>query len=85
MDNKGNCESCGQKIQNTVFDKCMYCGVELPDHQKFSDSEKEEVLAQLKQADLDDFNARQSNQAKQRDSSIGSDFSIGTEIGNLFD
>lgn len=57
---KGNCESCSQRIQNTVFDKCMYCGALLPEHQRFSDSEKEEVLAQLKKADLDDFNARQS-------------------------
>ncbi|WP_413665436.1 hypothetical protein [Microbulbifer sp. CNSA002] len=38
--NKGLCHICGRRIQNTGFDKCMYCGVELLENQKFTESEK---------------------------------------------
>ncbi|WP_288132791.1 hypothetical protein [Microbulbifer sp.] len=37
---KGTCSACNRQIQNTGFDICMYCGAELQDDQKFSESEK---------------------------------------------
>ena len=77
MIDKGNCESCGHKIQNTVLDKCMYCGVDLLNHQKFSDSEKEEVLAQKRQTELDAVKAKLSEQRK---SSVGPDFGLDPNI-----
>ena len=51
----------------------MYCGVDLLNHQKFSDSEKEEVLAQKRQAELDAVKAKL---PEQRKSSSSSDFSF---------
>ena len=36
----------------------MYCGVVLPDHQKFSELEKEEALALRRKAELDDVKAK---------------------------
>ena len=87
MFEKGNCESCGQKIQNTVFDKCMYCGAVLLEHQKFSDSEKEEILAQQKQAKLNDLESTKSNHSSPSvnpDASLGSSV-FGSDFGGFCD
>jgi hypothetical protein len=40
---KGNCSKCGQKIQKTVSDKCMYCGAPLEAAQVFTEEEKETI------------------------------------------
>ncbi len=40
---KGNCSKCGQKIQKTTSDKCMYCGAPLKPDQVFTQKEKEEI------------------------------------------
>jgi hypothetical protein len=40
---KGNCSKCGQKIQKTTSDKCMYCGTPLKPDQIFTQEEKEEI------------------------------------------
>jgi hypothetical protein len=79
MNGKGSCESCGQRIQNTVFDKCMFCGVALPEHQQFTEAEKEEVLAQQKQAELDSYKMRESNKLNLSGSS---DFGFGLDFGS---
>ena len=36
---KGNCSKCGQKIQKSVSDKCMYCGAPLEAAQVFTEEE----------------------------------------------
>jgi glutaredoxin len=40
---KGNCSKCGQKIQKTASDKCMYCGTALKADQVFTKEEKEKI------------------------------------------
>ena len=40
---KGNCSKCGQKIQKTISDKCMYCGAPLEAAQIFTEEEKETI------------------------------------------
>jgi len=40
---KGNCSKCGQKIQKTASDKCMYCGTALKADQVFTTEEKETI------------------------------------------
>jgi predicted amidophosphoribosyltransferase len=40
---KGNCSKCGQKIQKTTSNKCMYCGTPLQPDQAFTQEEKEEI------------------------------------------
>jgi hypothetical protein len=77
MNEKGNCESCGQRIQNIVFDKCMFCVVALPEHQQFTKAEKTEVLAQQKQAELDSYKMRES---KKINISGSSDFGFGLDF-----
>jgi DNA-directed RNA polymerase subunit RPC12/RpoP len=41
--NKGDCSKCGQKIQKTMSDKCMYCGAPLEAAQFFTEEEKETI------------------------------------------
>ena len=55
----------------------MYCGVDLLNHQKFSDSEKEEVLAQKRQTEL---NAVKAKLSEQRNSFSGSGFGLDLNI-----
>ncbi|MBB5213125.1 hypothetical protein [Microbulbifer hydrolyticus] len=47
--NKGLCHICDRQIQNTGFDKCMYCGAELLENQKFTESEKA-LLADMRKS-----------------------------------
>ena len=40
---KGSCSKCGQKIQKTNSDACMYCGAPLKPDQSFTKEEKNEI------------------------------------------
>jgi len=46
---KGNCEKCGQKIQETLYDTCMICGEDLVGDQRFTDEEKESIRLSIEQ------------------------------------
>jgi len=37
-----NCHKCERKIQKVTFDRCMYCGAEIPDELKLSATEKQQ-------------------------------------------
>ena len=55
QDNKGemkmrSCIKCKRVLQNTTFDKCMYCGEEIPVEQRLSNSQKEEIANKQKEA-----------------------------------
>jgi uncharacterized membrane protein len=82
LNDKGNCEACGQKIQNTVFDKCMYCGTALPKYQSFSAAEKEAVLAKQKQAELDEAKLSKSKPNKHFGGDSGGGF-LGGDSGDF--
>ena len=46
---KGNCSQCGQKVQHTTHDKCMYCGAILNSSQRFTEDEKAIIENRQKQ------------------------------------
>ena len=54
MNDKGNCQNCSQRIQNTTFNKCMFCGAELPEEKAFSESDIHQMKEKQKLADIEE-------------------------------
>ncbi|WP_020406238.1 hypothetical protein [Hahella ganghwensis] len=57
---KGDCFSCGRKIQKTLTSTCIYCGEPLPESQLFSEEEIKQIQKEK--------NARDMARAKHNDS-----------------
>ena len=82
------CIKCERVLQKTTFDKCMYCGAEIPVELRLSDEQKEDIAE--KQADEHKKQMRKKKQSSNdSDDSIistgiimGSDFTGGSGGGD---
>lgn len=77
---KGNCSKCGQKIQKTTSDRCMYCGAPLELNQIFTEEEKEAINLSKKslRKELHEMNMERLRQGRKSTSASGG---IELEIG----
>lgn len=74
------CRSCKRVLQNTAFDKCMYCGEPIPADQQLSRKEKDKRRNS-------EFNYGSSvNQNGSTDiSSVSHATDLGADIASFFD
>jgi len=66
-----NCPKCSRKIMQSISNRCMYCGANLPEEHHLSEKEKAELLA----AKLERFKENEEN-ADQVISKMRQDFAI---------
>ena len=77
---KGKCRECGQVIQASAFNKCMYCGHPLPQDQQVSDQELAAVRHRQQQAI-----EQEKQQHQQRMKKLGKQSSGAGDVGGFGD
>jgi hypothetical protein len=90
--NKGNCSKCGQKIQKTISDKCMYCGAPLEAAQIFTEEEKEiinlnkkSLRKELHEKEMERLRKRRKTTTDSVDLGVMVDFGVTINIGSFGD
>ena len=69
--NPAQCPQCNRKIMQSISNRCMYCGVDLPEEHHLSQEEKSALLA----SKLERFKENEAN-AEQKVSKMRQDFAI---------